>query len=262
MKSKNYIKYLKNKRRTNILIKLCQIIILISIILLWQYLSDKKIINTFITSSPTLIFKTIINLYKTNNLFNHILITTYETITSFILGSILGIQLAIILWYSPFLSKVFDPYLTVLNSLPKVALGPILIMITGANIKTIIITSILISIITTIISTYNGFISTPKDKIKLLKSFKATKFQILRYLILPANYKTIISTLKITLSLSLIGVITAELLVSKKGIGYLIMYGSNIFNLNLVITGILILMVLSYLLYEIICYIEKILIKH
>ena len=262
MKSNNYIKYLNNIKRTKIIIKITRLTILILIFLIWQLLADKNLINTFITSSPKLIIKTITNLYKTNNLFNNISITIYETIASFTISTLLGIIIATILWYNKFLYKVLDPYLTILNSLPKVALGPILIILLGANIKTIIITSILISIITTIISIYNGFQSTDINKIKLLKSFNANKKQILKYLILPYNYKTIISTLKITLSLSLIGVITAELLVSKEGLGYLIMYGRNVFNLNLVVTGILILMIVSYLLYLLICYIEKILIKH
>ncbi len=262
MKSNGYIIYLRNKRFKKILVKLCQIIILVLFIVIWQLLSDNSIINSFIVSSPKLIIKTIINLYKTNNLFNHIFITMYETIISFFICTIVGIIVAVILWYNPFIAKIIDPYLTIFNSLPKVAMAPILIIIFGANIKTIIITSILIAIITTIISIYNGFMSTDKDKIKLLESMHANRIQMLFYLIIPSNYANIISTLKITLSLSLIGVITAELLVSKKGIGYLIMYGGDVFNLNLVITGIIILMIFSYILYEIICYIEKILIKH
>ena len=262
MKSKGYIKYLKKRKKEKISIILIQILLLLFLLFIWQYASNHNLINTFITSSPSLIIKTIIKLYNTNNLFQHIFITTYEVIISFLIGTIIGLIIAIILWYNPFIAKILDPYLTILNSLPKVSLSPILIIIIGANIKTIIITSILISIITTIISIYNSFNSTDKNKIKLLKSLNASKLQILTNLVLPSNYPSIINTLKITLSLSLIGVITAELLVSKKGIGYLITYGKEIFNLNLVITGIFILMILSYILYLIICYIEKILIKN
>lgn len=262
MKSKEYKKYLKKIKRDNILVILSQTGILIFLIVIWQVLADLNLINTFITSSPKDIISTIINLYQTNNLFIHIWVTLYETILSFLLGTILGIIIAIILWYNKFISKVLDPYLTIINSLPKVSLGPILIIWIGANIKSIIVMALLISLIVTIITVYNGFNSTDQNKIKLLKSFKATKLQTLKYLILPSNYPTIISSLKINISMSLIGVIMGELLVSKQGIGYLIMYGSQVFNLDLVMTGIVILMIVSYLMYIIISKLEKILIKY
>lgn len=121
--------------------------------------------------------------------------------------------------------------------------------------------ALLISVIITIITVYNGFTETDINKINLLKSFKATKWQILKMAILPSSYSTIISSLKINISMSLIGVIMGEFLVSKEGIGYLIMYGSQVFNLNLVISGIIILMIVSILMYKIVSYIEKILIK-
>lgn len=262
MKSKGYRQYLKKQKKTQILVITLQLFILIFIIGIWQFAANHNIINTFITSSPKQILETIINLYSTNNLFHHIWITTYETIISFSLGTLLGILIAIILWYNHLIAKVVDPYLTVLNSLPKVSLGPILIIWVGANINSIIVMALLISVIITIITVYNGFNSTDPNKIKLMKSLNATKIQVLRYLILPSNYPTIISSLKINISMSLIGVIMGELLVSKNGIGYLIMYGSQVFNLNLVITGIIILMIVSYIMYLIINYIEKILIKY
>ena len=262
MKSKEYQKYLFKLKREKFLVILSQILILIFLIVIWQLLADLSLINTFITSSPKDIISTIINLFQTNNLFIHIWVTLYETILSFLLGTILGIIIAIILWYNKFISKVLDPYLTIINSLPKVSLGPILIIWIGANIKSIIVMALLISLIVTIITVYNGFNSTDQNKIKLLKSFKATKLQTLKYLILPSNYPTIISSLKINISMSMIGVIMGELLVSKQGIGYLIMYGSQVFNLDLVITGIVILMIVSYLMYIIISKLEKILIKY
>ena len=261
MYSNEHKQYLKKKKRKKILILLMQIAILVTIIITWQLLADFKIINTFITSSPSNVVKTIITLYNDNNLFNNIWTTIYETLISFSLGTIIGIIIAIILWYSNFLYKVIDPYLTIINSLPKIALGPIIIIFFGANIKSIIIMALLISVIVTIITVYNGFISTDKNKINLLKSFSATKYQIFKLVILPSSYQTIISSLKINISMTLIGVIMGEFLVSKQGIGYLINYGSQVFNLNLVISGIIILMIVSYLMYIIVSYIEKILIK-
>ncbi|MBQ1812677.1 MAG: ABC transporter permease subunit [Bacilli bacterium] len=254
--SSEHVLFLKKRKKEKILVLLFQILIFIVFILIWQVLSNTNRINTFLTSSPKLIYKTIINLIN-NNLFNHILVTTYETIISFILSLLIGIIIASILWWNKFISKVIDPYLTILNSLPKVALGPILIIWIGANTKSIIVMALLISSIISIITIYNGFNSTDDNKIKLMKSFNASKWQIYTMLVLRGNINTIINSLKINISMCLIGVIMGELLVSKEGIGYLIMYGSQVFNLNLVMTGIFLLSILSYILYFIISQIKK-----
>jgi len=261
MYSKEYKKYKHKILISKMFVIMAQLFLLFSIIFIWQLLADYEIINTFISSSPKRILDTIISLHISNNLYHHIWVTIYETILSFGLGTIIGIIIAIILWWNNFIYKVLDPYLTILNSLPKVALGPIIIIWAGANINSIIIMALLISVIVTIITVYNGFISTDQNKINLLKSFKASKIQILKMVILPSSYSTIISSLKINISMSLIGVIMGEFLVSKEGIGYLIMYGSQVFNLNLVIAGIVILMIVSYIMYLIVVYMEKMLIK-
>ncbi len=262
MYSREYKSYLRKLRINKILVRLVQILILVLWLWLWEYLANREIINSFIYSSPSRMAKTIVTLYQSNNLFRHIWVTIYETVISFSLATILGTLIAIILWYSKFLYKVMDPYLTVLNSLPKVALGPIIIIIFGANINSIIIMALLISLIITISNVYSGFVHTDRNKIKLLMSFGATKRQMLKYLIIPSNYHTIINSLKINVGMSLVGVIMGEFLVSKEGVGYLINYGSEVFNLNLVFAGIFILLLVSYLMYLMVVYIEKILIKN
>lgn len=262
MYSREHKLYLRKKKTRKILVIFTQILLAVLLISIWELLATYKVINTFITSSPSRVLSTIISLYNDNNLFNNIWTTIYETLISFSLGTIIGIITATILWYFNFIYKVLDPYLTILNSLPKIALGPIIIIFFGANINSIIIMALLISVIVTIITVYNGFISTDKNRINLLKSFSATKGQIFKCVILPSSYSTIISSLKINISMTLIGVIMGEFLVSKSGIGYLINYGSQVFNLNLVISGIIILMIVSYLMYIIVSYIEKILVKN
>ena len=250
----SYIKKIKRKRR---LIRLGQLLIIILLVIFWQLLADFKLINTFITSSPKQVVETIIDLHKQNNLYHHIWVTTYETLISFSLGTLIGCIIATLLWWNKTISKILDPYLTILNSLPKVALGPIIIIWGGAGIKSIIIMALLISVIITIINVTQGFNDVDNNKIKLMKSFKATKKQIFFKLILPSSLNTIISALKINISMSLIGVIMGEFLVSKEGLGHLIMYGSQVFNLNLVIAGTIMLCILSALMYYSVLYIEK-----
>ena len=255
--SNEHKKYLRKLKLNKLLISITQISIFIFFIIIWQFLASHNYINSFITSSPSKILSTISKLYIENNLFIHIWITIKETIISFMITTLLSIVISIILYESDFLSKVIDPYLTILNSLPKVALGPIIIIWIGANQNGIITMAILISVIVSIQTIYNGFVNTDKLKIKLLKTFNATKKDILFNVVIPSNKSTIINTLKINISMCLIGVIMGEFLTSKAGIGYLILYGSQVFNLDLVMTGIFLLTIISIVMYKVIEEISK-----
>ena len=247
--SDNQKAYLKRIKREKKLIYIIQIIIVCGLLILWQILSQKRIINDFIYSSPLRIINTLIGLIKSHNLFNHLLRTLKEIFIAFSLGSLLGLLIAIILYEFRLLAKIFEPFLIVLNSLPKVALGPMIIIIAGANIKSVIIMTLLINLIVTILNIYNGFVNIDSTKITLMKSFKASKIQTLKYLVLPGSLNTIVSALKINVSMTLIGVIMGEFLVSKEGIGYLIIYGTQIFDMNLVMSGIFVLIIMSIIIY-------------
>ena len=259
---KEFLKKQKEIKRLNFLVFFTQCFIVITFILLWEVLTRFNIINSFIFSSPTLIVKTIINLFVEGNLIIHILTTLIETFIAFVLGILLGLVISIILYSFNFVAKVVDPFLTLINSLPKVALGPIIIIWIGANTNSIIFMALLINLIVSIVTIFNGFNNTDLKKIKLLKSFKATKWQILTKLVIPNSYKTIIASLKLNISMSLIGIIMGEFLVSKSGLGYLIMYGTQVFDLNLVMSGIVLLLIFSYILYKVILILEKKLIKN
>lgn len=243
---KEFLRKIKLRKYSVILV---QILVLIIFLVIWELLSKYEIINTFLFSSPSKVFKTIIDLFNSNDLVNHIGVTLYETIVSFFVASILGLLIASILWWNKFIYEVVDPYLTVLNSLPKVALGPLIIIWVGATTKSIIIMALLISTFISIINIYNGFISVDNNYLLLMKSMNARKIQVFYKLIIPSNIGNIINAFKINISMSLIGVIMGELLVSKSGLGYLIMYGSQVFNINLTITSAFILGILSYLMY-------------
>jgi NitT/TauT family transport system permease protein len=257
MVSKEHLEYLKRIKRTKFKITFTRILILLIFFVLWEVLGTLKVIDPFLTSTPSRMFKSLITIYKEGTLFKHIFITCFETILGFVLGTILGTAIAIILWWSDFLCRVLDPYLVVLNALPKVALGPILIFWVGNGMKAIIVMALLISIIVTIISVLTGFKEVDEDKVKLLKTFGATKLQVLYYLIVPATIPTLISALKINVGLSWVGVIMGEFLVAKNGLGFLIVYGGQVSQLDMVMMSIIILSILAYLMYEIVSFLEK-----
>jgi NitT/TauT family transport system permease protein len=255
--SKEHEEYLKKEKLKKYKIIAVRIFILVAIFVSWEVLGRLRIIDPFLTSTPSRMLRSLRILYAEGTLFKHIGITVYETILGFVLGTILGTFIAIILWWSDFLSKVLDPYLVVLNALPKVALGPILIFWVGNGMKAIIVMALLISIIVTIISVLTGFKEVDKDKITLLKTFGASKFQILIHLIIPATIPTLITALKINVGLSWVGVIMGEFLVARHGLGFLIVYGGQVAQLDMVMMSIIILSILAYIMYEIVSLLEK-----
>lgn len=248
--------YLKRKKQKKYLILLTQIFILIGFLSLWEFAANHGFIDSFITSQPSRILKTLMNL-SSNDLLKHIGVTTYETVIGFLVGTVLGIIIAIILWWSDFLSKVAEPFLVVLNSLPKVALGPIIIIWVGAGTPAIIVMAVAISLIVTILENLNGFLKTDKEIIKMANTFKASKLQVLTKIVIPANLSTFINSLKVNIGLSLVGVISGEFLVSKAGLGYLIVYGGQVFKLDLVMTSVIILGVVAGLMYASVLLLEK-----
>lgn len=249
-------KYLKKVKLRKIEIIATQILVIILFISLWEILAQKGKIDSFITSQPSRILETFMNL-SSNNLLEHLRITLIETLVGFSLGTILGSLIAIILWWSPFISKVSEPFLVILNSLPKVALGPVIIIWVGAGMPAIIVMALSISLIVTILDILNGFLHTDKEKIKMAKTFNANKFQILTKIIIPSNIPTFFNTLKVNIGLSLVGVISGEFLVSKGGLGYLIVYGGQVFQLDLVMTSVIILAIVAALMYESIVLLQK-----
>ena len=243
--------------RKKFLIHLIRLLITALFFVLWEILSRKNIINSFIFSSPSKITMCIFNLYKNSNLVEHIITTLNEVTVAFLLSIGISFIISIIFYEVPILFKIFEPFLTIINSMPKVAIGPLIIILFGAGSKSIIIMALSITLILNILSIHNGFLSVNSNLLKLLKSIKSSRLDTLKLLVVPSAYGVIINSLKINISMTLIGVIMGEFLVSKSGIGYLIIYGTQVFNLTLVLSGITILMIISFVLYILISLLEK-----
>lgn len=255
--SKEYRAYLAYKRKKKNYIFLWQIGLLVFFIALWEGLARIGMLNTFLFSSPWAIGKLLVSYLKDGSLFTHIGISVWETFLGFGIGTLLGIIIAIILWWSDTVAKILSPTLVVLNALPKTALAPIIIVWAGAGIGGIVVTAITISIVTTILSAYNYFSLMDEEKIKMLKSFGATKGQILNKLILPANIGNMINIAKINIGLAWVGVIVGEFLVSRYGLGYLIVYGGQVFRLDLVMMGVVVLAICAFGMYAVVNLLEK-----
>lgn len=241
--------YLHARKKRKTAINICRVSGIVILFALWEILADIGIIDSFLMSQPSRILHALLNLGN-NDLLLHIGVTCFETVVGFTLGVLLGNILALILWWSDFLSKVAEPYLVVLNALPKIALGPIIIIWVGAGTQAIIVMALAISLIVTVLEMLNGFISTDHELVKMARTFSANRWQTFTKIIFPSNLRTLFNSLKINIGLSLVGVIAGEFLVSKAGLGYLIVYGGQVFQMDLVMTSVLILAVVAALLYR------------
>lgn len=258
--SSEHIEFLKRQKRKAITKTTLQISIFVLFFAFWELFTQTNIINPFIFSSPTRAIKMIGTLTQTG-LFSHIGITLFETLLGFLLGSISGFFIAIILWWSPMAKAVIDPYLVIINSLPKIALGPIIIVWVGAGISSVITVTLLISIVVAIMGVLNGFNEVEQAKLTLLKTFGATKTQLFFKVVFPSSIPTTVSVLKLNIGMSWVGVIVGEFLNSKAGLGYLIVYGGQVFKMDIVMASTLILCALSALMYFSIVLLEKIILK-
>lgn len=259
--SKGHLLYVKKIKLETKLVHILRLTLLLVLFGIWEVFADLNIIDSFITSSPSRIFKTIYELAAENDLTYHIGVTLYETLAGFAIAVVFGYIIALALWWSDRLRKVLEPYIVVLNSLPKIALGPIIIVWCGSGSKAIIFMAVLVGIIVAVITMQNGFLSTEKEKILLLKAMGATKFQIMTKLVIPGSFPSLISMLKISVGMAWIGSIMGEYLVSRAGLGYLIVYGGQVFKLDLVMAATVVLCALATLMYGAVALLEKKLVR-
>lgn len=248
--------YLDRVRRQKRLVLTCQLGFLIAFFVLWEVLARVGVIDSFILSQPSRIWHTLTR-FSENKLLLHIGVTVYETLTGFLLGVVIGVFVAVILWWSPFIARVAEPYLVVLNSLPKIALGPVIIIVAGAGTGAIIFMALAISLIVTVLEMLAGFVHTDPESIKMARTFGATRKQVFTKIVFPSNLDTLFNSLKINIGLSLVGVIAGEFLVSKAGLGYLIVYGGQVFRMDLVMTGVLVLSVVAAAMYQAVSLLQK-----
>nr|WP_054955775.1 ABC transporter permease [Paenibacillus dakarensis] len=254
--------HMRHKRRIKTRVVMVQTALLLVLFAVWEIAGRLKWIDVLLFSYPAKIFSQIWGDMISGELWTHLGVTVGETAVGFLLGTLVGTLLAVLIWWSPFLNRVLDPYMVVFNSMPKVALGPIFIVMFGAGFTAIVVTTLSITVIVTTLVVYNSFSEVDSNLIKVVRTFGGTKSQVFKRVILPASYPAIVSTLKVNVGMAWVGVIVGEFLVAKSGLGYLIMYGFQVFNFTLVLSSLLIIAVVATGMYQMVVYIEKKLLKH
>ena len=255
--SQEHLLYLRSIRTHRRAVRLSRGLVLILLLSLWEAGGRLGWFDVFILSSPSRVLATIGRLWAEGSLFLHVGVTLYETIMGFLLGTALGILLAVVLWWLPFWNEILDPYLVVLNALPKIALGPVLIVWIGAGMGSIIVMAVLISLVVTTVTVLSGFTAAAEEKQLLMRTLGAGKGQTFLKVVLPAGVPHMMSALKISVGMSWVGVIVGEYLVSRSGLGYLIVYGGQVFQLDLVMASVVILCLLAALMYGAVALLEK-----
>ncbi len=250
----NFLLTHKKHQRIVTVSRLCIFLLFLG---LWEGAARLDIIDSFFFSSPSRVILCAWDMVLDHTLFVHAGITLFETIVSFILVTVFALITTIILWMNKKISETLEPYLVILNSLPKSALAPLLIVWLGANYNTIIITGVSVAIFGSILSLYTSFQSVDPEKIKLIQTLGGKKYHILTKVILPANIPALYSLMKVNIGLCLVGVIIGEFISSRQGLGYLIIYGSQVFKLDFVIMSIVILCLLAWGLYSLLICLEK-----
>lgn len=255
--SKSHIEYVKKLKKDKFIVIFFRIFVLVAFIGLWELLTYTRVLDPFFFSSPSRIVKTLGDLLSAGTLFHHAWVTLYETLIGFLIATVVGYIIAILLWWNEKVRKIFEPYIVVLNSLPKIALGPVIILWVGAGTSAIVLMCVLICIVITTMSMLASFLACDEGKILLLKSMNANKFQIFFKCVLPSSMPDFISVLKINVGMSWVGSIMGEYLTSKAGLGYLIVYGGQIFKIDLVMTATFVLCLLAFLMYFFVSLLER-----
>lgn len=255
--SAGQIQYLRQHKKHQRIVCISRILILLSFLFIWEFTANVGIIDSFIFSSPSKIALCFWEMVKDGSIFLHMSITLYETLASFFLVTFVSILAAVALWFSSKLSEILDPYLVVLNSLPKSALAPLLIVWLGATKTTIIVAGMSVAIFGSILNLYTSFTTVDPGKIKLVYTLGGNRFHALSKVVLPSSIPAIISNMKVNIGLCLVGVIIGEFLAARNGLGYLIIYSSQVFKMDWLLMSIVLLCIMAMGLYSVIELIEK-----
>lgn len=248
--------FVREHRRLHHQIAAWRAVVFLLFLTLWEISASRGWIDSFFFSSPSRVFLCFLDQLRHNAMLTHIGITLFETVVSFFLVLGLSLATATLLWYFRRLSQVLEPYLVVLNSLPKSALAPLFIVWLGTGTVTIVTAGVSVAVFGSVISFHTGFQQSDEEKITLIRTLGGSRRDAFLKVVLPGSVPILLSTCKVNIGLSLVGVIIGEFLAARQGLGYLIIYGSQVFRLDMVITSIIVLCLIALAFYKSIQVIE------
>ena len=251
-------RYRRARRRHRWSVAAGQVVVLVALLAAWQAAADLGLVSAFLTSRPTAVVETIARLAAQGQLWGHVAHTTLGTVVGFAAGTGIGVAIAAVLWWSPFLARVLEPYLVVFNAIPKVALGPLFIVWLGTNIRAVMAMGIAITVVIAVVVVFAAFQETDPARLTLLRSLGASRWQQFRLVVVPASVPAVLAALKANVGLALVGAVTGEFLAGGRGLGYLIVYGGQVFDMNLVMASLMLLVVLSTALYGAVSLAERV----
>jgi len=249
--------WLRERRRRRAAIAAAKLGLLAALILLWEAAAQCGLIDAFITSSPSRLWGTVCRLAAAGELQRHLAVTATEATAGFLLGTALGAAIAVALWWSDFLCRVLEPYLVILNALPKIALGPVFIVWLGATRRAVLVITLSVSVIVAALEILSGFLATDREQMLLVRTLGGGRRDVLRRVVLPSNLPVFLGSLKVSVGMAWVGVIVGEFLISREGLGYLIVYGSQVFQLDLVMASVAVLAAVASAMYCCIQWIEQ-----
>ncbi len=253
--SNRQLSYLKKQKFHRYAVLIIRIVLILIFLGIWEYTTSIGLVDSFIFSSPSKIWNCFFSMVSDHSIFLHVGITLYETFLSFLFVIMIALAVSILLWFSPTTAEITEPYLVILNSLPKSALAPLLIVWIGANITTIIVAGISVAIFGSIISLYTSFQATDAAKIKLIYTLGGNKLQALTKVVIPSSIPALISIMKVNIGLCLVGVVIGEFLAARSGLGYIIIYSSQVFKMDWLLMSIVLLCIMAMSLYAVINFI-------
>ena len=238
-------------------ILLVQAGILVGVLALWEMAASKGWIDAFFWSQPSAIFHTMVIFFTAGDAFTDIAFTFRSTVLGFLIGTAAGSLLGLSFWWSRNYAAIVQPYLICLESIPKLALAPLVILVFGLGLVSKVVIATALTLVVSTLTTYAGVKALDQDQEKLFYSLAASRLQVFRKLVLPACLPWVISVLRVNIGLALTGAIVGEFIASQHGLGRAILYAGQTYDIALVWVAVLVLSTLAVVMYATVSWIER-----
>jgi len=236
-----------------------QVGILIGVIALWEISANTGLIDAFFWSQPRAIFNTLMTFFSSGDAFTDIAFTFRSTILGFLIGTTTGSALGLSFWWSKNYAAIVQPYIICFESLPKLALAPLIVLVFGIGIASKVAIATALTLVVSTLTTYAGVKAVDSDSEKLFYSLGASRWQVFRKLVIPSCLPWIISVLRVNIGLALTGAIVGEFIASQHGLGRSILYAGQTYDIALVWVAVFVLSALAIVMYLAVSWIERLL---